>query len=271
MTTAQPWASSSNSVVVGAPWASSDSGSLAQFLATSGDKSRAGLRDDDTFAESVLTMMLPDSLTAGQLRSRRENLMHQQEMRKLNKKISEKSRELRRLRSRGDKLRVGYAQQQRTGTDRQESAKDEWEKRLERLPYDDSGMEFITTALEQASVEIGRGSFEAQKEQMSEEEQMQFDVQILQEAQLVRQMQQMHVTGQQRFLHKKHDQREIEYLKSCGTWLSDHDNMIAAVQKMEKLVEEMRVLYVETLRRQEAAFARHDADMTIRETIEDLF
>jgi hypothetical protein len=106
---------------------------------------------------------------------------------------------------------------------------------------------------------------------MNEEEKLQFDVQILQEAQLVRLMREMYVTGQQKFRRKKHDQREIDYLKSCQTWLSDHSSMHVGLQKMESLTEEMTTLCKETLRRQEASFARVDADMTIRETIEDIF
>ena len=261
----------SSGIIVTAPWGPADPSPLGQFLANSGGRSRATYRDDDTFAESVCTMMLPDSLTAGELRYRRENLREQQEMRKLRKKISEESRALRRLRARGDKERANNKTKRKELAERLESSNSDWENMLVKLPYDDRDTEFFTMALEEASVELGLGSFEAQKEQMNEEERLKFDVQIIQESQLVRHMQQMRVTGQQKFLHKKHGQRDIDYLKSCQTWLLDHTAMKRAVQEMQILVEEMRTLYSETLRRQEAAFARHDADMTIRESIEDIF
>jgi myosin-5 len=258
-------------IIVGAPWAGSEVPSMGHFLESSGGNGRRGLRDDDTFAESVVTMMIPDSLTAEQLRSRRKDLKLQQDNRKLRKKISEKSRELRMLRKSGDKTRASNKENKRVIAERQESATMECENRLQRLPYDDHDMEFIMTALEEASVALGLGSCDDQKERMSEEEKLQFDVQILQEAQLVRLMREMYVTGQQKFRRKKHDQREVDYLKSCQTWLSDHSSMNTGLHKMESLVEEMTTLCKETLRSQEAAFARHDADMTIRETIEDLF
>eukprot|EP00977_Amphora_coffeiformis_P010868 scaffold2554_cov156-Amphora_coffeaeformis.AAC.5 len=266
-----PVSKTSSGVIVAAPWGSSDPSPLGQFLANSGGRSRATHRDDDTFAESVCTMMLPESLTAGQLRYRRENLREQQEMRKLRKKISEESRALRRLRTRGDKERASNKAKRKELAERLESANSKWENKLVKLPYDDRDTEFYTTALEEASVQLGLGSFEKQKERMNEEEKLQFDVQILQETQLVRQMQQMRVTGQQKFLHKKHGQREIDYLKSCQTWLVNHTAMYSAMQEMQRSVQEMKTLYEETLRRQEAAFARHDADMTIRESIEDIF
>lgn len=274
MTAAKPSTPEESPIVIGgAPWEASDhSTTLGNFFAKSvANKSRRGSRDDDTYAESVMTMMLPDSLTAEQLRSRREDYQRQQETRKTQKKISEKSRELRKLRLNGERVKSANAQKRIVSAGRRDTAVKNWKERLQKLPYEDTDMEAFTTALEEESVKLGQGTFEEQKEQLSEEEKMQFDVQMLQETQLVRQMQLMHVVGDQKYLDKKHEQSEMEYLKSCQTWLADKETLHASMKELENLMKDMRVLYQETLRRQEAAFARHDADMTIRETIEDIF
>jgi hypothetical protein len=215
--------------------------------------------------------MLPDSLTAKQLRMKREDLKTQQEIKKLKKEISEKTRELRRIRTSSDRSRNANNRQRISLAQRQQVVYNEWKTGLQKLPYDDRNMEYYRTTLEEEAVKMKLGTFEEQQERMNEEEKMQFEVLVLQEIQLIRQMQLMHVTGQQRYLCKKHDQQEIEYLRDCEKWLDDDTGLLDAIHKLQQSMKDMTQLYQETLRMQEAGLAKVDADMTIRESIEDIF
>ena len=264
---------SSLSQFMGSPGGRSSVSSLGQFLVGPGGRSVSNFNDDDTFADSVMTMMLPGSLTAEELRSRRVDFKAKQEIRKLQKEISEKSRDLRKLRSQGDKARAGNKKKTKSVISRHETASIKLKNWLQGLTSrnDDFDSDIVKVALEKASIAHGLGSFEDQKNQIDGEEKSLFDAQNLQEAVLVVTMREMHSMGLQKFLHEKHAKKDIDYMKSCKTRLSDCTDMNTKVQKLESTMKEMKTLYEETLWRQEAAFARHDPNMTIRETIEDLF
>ena len=256
-------------LVISAPWMASPK--KPSRLSRANSCRSLGGGDDDTLGESVCSMMIPDDLTAEDLRHRREKLRLEQAIRKLDKKIGKNTRELERRREKVNTRVVRYVEKKKELSERQDSANDKCQKKLENLPYDDREVDTFTGALEKVSVKLGLGTFEEQKSRLNEEEKMEFDVQTLQEAQLVRHIQQMQIITNQMSLLKKHGRDTKNYLKSCHAWLSDQTGMHRAFKKVESLNEERKTLYEEILQRQEAALAKHDADMTFRESIEDIF
>ena len=268
---------SETSVIEGAPWGTLDTPSLAPTNSNPNSRNvsfRGSSFDDDlTFDEfSVSVSVCSTMLSASQLRTKREKMRLQQQKNQLNKKSYEQTRTLRAEKKKGDRARKSNMDSMRTMTERLESTEKKYHDLLHTFLFEETDqLEVATSALESESVKLGFGSFDSQKEKLGEEEILQFDVMTQQEAQLAMHMKQMKVLGQQKFLLKKHQQGDVEYLTSCRDHLTNQEIADQALEDYKLSLLEMETLYGATLRKQEASFARVDADMTIRESIEDLF
>ncbi len=217
------------------------------------------MEDESESAQAVpVAVAGQPALTVEQLRLRRQTL-------ELEKRCKGKLAELDKLRTSWVERVNRHVSRKMKMSERLDEAMAGMEKIMETLP-DREGlhMEEYWKALETVGIALGHGSVDEQKAAIGqmkngEEQLMMLDVQIIQEAQLVRQMHLMMVIDRQLSLMRKHTRETRKYLQKCQLWISDKSALEKEFAIAQEAQAKIKSLYQDTLTRQKAAIAKHSS------------